>query len=445
MIKEWSTTSMKVTIGKKRVDNIIAPYLVVVYALIMSGSVFQYAYMGTLERINVFLTLILFFVYVLRQGRKTTCINKCITDSFVIAGGIGLLVCMTIWHDFSSFWGYLSKFCVILMPWLICKYVDIQDFLNAYIKVILFLAVASLILYLVPFALNLLPYKAVIETSNWSFDYYLVYAAFHNAIYKIHQRNIGIFWEPGMYQGYLIFAMIYVAAAKKRTIKAFLFQVIMSATILTTQSSTGYILLLPALLICALSCIPPERKIMRTLTTMLVIVITIFAFLNPKPIYSLLDALSPGLMDKLLAGNDGGSMGTRVYGMLTDANLALRHPFGIGAAQLEQYRSNMMWAFGFLTDGANINTTFSMLLYYGWIPGVLYHIMIAKGCFRFFGKNLIGLVALIIMLIIINTEPHYMTLFFTVIFMGIESGRNYEVPNQEMCNNLIDGATYHYA
>lgn len=408
---------MIVRIGKKRVDNILTAYLAVIYTLIMSGSVFQYAYMGTLGTVNIFVTAFLFCAYILRHGTGITRLKKNIADIFVILSGVGLLACMAVWLDFSAFLGYVSKFCVVLMPWLICKYIKMEDFMETYIKVIFFIAVVSLVLFLFPAVLSLFPIKTVIETSQWSFDYYLIYAAYHNPIYKTHLRNIGIFWEPGMYQGYLIFAMMYVAAAKKRNIRNLLYQLVMVATLFTAQSSTGFILLLPVLMIYVLTGIPAKRKVLRVLLTMAAIAAAGVLLLEPQIFFSILDAISPSISAKLRAGNTGGSMGTRVYGMLADAYLAIRNPFGIGETQLSAYRSSVMGMLGFLTDGANINTTFTMMLYYGWIPGILYLVMMVKGCFWFFGKNLIGMVALIIMLVIINTEPHYMTLFFTIIFM----------------------------
>lgn len=408
---------MIVRIGKKRVDNILTAYLAVIYTLIMSGSVFQYAYMGTLGTVNIFVTAFLFCAYILRHGTGITRLKKNIADIFVILSGVGLLACMAVWLDFSAFLGYVSKFCVVLMPWLICKYIKMEDFMETYIKVIFFIAVVSLVLFLFPAVLSLFPIKTVIETSQWSFDYYLIYAAYHNPIYKTYLRNIGIFWEPGMYQGYLIFAMMYVAAAKKRNIRNLLYQLVMVATLFTAQSSTGFILLLPVLMIYVLTGIPAKRKVLRVLLTMAAVAAVGVLLLEPQIFFSILDAISPSISAKLRAGNTGGSMGTRVYGMLADAYLAIRNPFGIGETQLSAYRSSVMGMLGFLTDGANINTTFTMMLYYGWIPGILYLVMMVKGCFRFFGKNLIGMVALIIMLVIINTEPHYMTLFFTIIFM----------------------------
>ena len=235
----------------------LTTYLAVIYTLIMSGSVFQYAYMGILEIANVFVAMFCFGIYILRHGAEIFEQNKCFNDIFVILCGAGLLTCMAVWMDSSAFSGYLSRFCVVLMPWLICKYIKMADFMDAY-KAIFFIAITSLVLFCTPALLDLFLFNTEVETSKWNFDYYLIYAAYHDPIYKIHQRNIGVFWEPGMYQGYLILVVLYVATAKKRNIRTLLYQLIMVTTLFTTQSSTGFILLLLVLLVYILTGIPPQ-------------------------------------------------------------------------------------------------------------------------------------------------------------------------------------------
>lgn len=121
---------MIVTIGKKRIENMLTTYLAVIYTLIMSGSVFQYAYMGILEIANVFVAMFCFGIYILRHGAEIFKSNKCFNDIFVILCGAGLLTCMAVWMDSSAFSGYLSRFCVVLMPWLICKYIKMADFMD---------------------------------------------------------------------------------------------------------------------------------------------------------------------------------------------------------------------------------------------------------------------------------------------------------------------------
>lgn len=73
----------------------------------------------------------------------------------------------------------------------------------------------------------------------------------------------------------------------------------------------------------------------------------------------------------------------------------------------------------------------AMMLYYGVLPGLLYLLLQIKACFKMTDNRCISAVILIITLIIINTEPHYMTLLFTTFFMyfarKIENKKAYEI------------------
>lgn len=409
---------MLVKIGEKKVNiKGIVTYIAVFYILILSGSVIHYSNMGTIGNINAVLTIIMLFVYCLYDKSVIGKIRKNIVDVFVVCGGIGLLISMTIWGNYSFFIGYFNTYCLILFPWLICKFIKCDEFMNAFIKIIYILAIVSLILYIFPILLTYWPFKIELNTSNWNYDYYIFYATFQNATEDILKRNIGIFWEPGMYQGYLIFAMLYVAVAKKMNTRKIVFQFIMFMTIATIQSSTGYILLLPIIFIFIISNVPSNWKRLRLITAMIVLLLILVLTIDPKILYSVFEKFAPDLVTKMQLENDGGSMATRFYSLLIDAYLAIRNPFGIGILQVDIYRKNIANLLGFIVDGSNINTTFTMMLYYGMIPGIMYLYMMIKGCFNYFKDKIIIILAIAIFLVIINTEPHYMTMFFTTIFM----------------------------
>ena len=200
-------------------------------------------------------------------------------------------------------------------------------------------------------------------------------------------------------------------------LKTIIYQFVMCATILTTQSSTGYVLLLMMALFIPVKVILPKRKYSRILKTFMIVTLAMILAFNPQLIFKLVDSFVPGATAKFAVDNSSTSMGTRYYGTLIDAYLVLRNPFGIGETQIEAFRNSIANQFNYIVGDANINTTFSMMLYYGFIPGILYFIMIVKGCFQFFGKNIMAFLGLLIFLVIINTEPHYLTLFFTIVFM----------------------------
>ena len=74
---------------------------------------------------------------------------------------------------------------------------------------------------------------------------------------------------------------------------------------------------------------------------------------------------------------------------------------------------------GYVVDGSNINTTFTMMLYYGVLPGLLYLLLQIKACFKMTDNRCISAVILIITLII--------TTFFMYFARKIENKKAYEI------------------
>lgn len=47
---------------------------------------------------------------------------------------------------------------------------------------------------------------------------------------------------------------------------------------------------------------------------------------------------------------------------LIDVNLVVRHPFGIDILEIDSMRVQTVGGLGYVVDGSNINTTFTMML-----------------------------------------------------------------------------------
>ena len=93
---------MKIKIGDKNVDHVkILYYIVVFYVLLLSGSVIQYSAMSELGNINSVLTIIIGITNLIRHRNKIGKIKKNISDLFIMCGGLGLLIIIIIWNNFS--------------------------------------------------------------------------------------------------------------------------------------------------------------------------------------------------------------------------------------------------------------------------------------------------------------------------------------------------------
>ena len=312
----------------------------------------------------------------------------------------------------------MASYCLILLPWMITKSIDLDKFKQVYLNIMLFICCIAIVCFVFPNMTSIFPHSFLKTSSNsWDYDFYFVYAKYANAYNSVLQRNIGFFWEPGMFQGFVITAMILKAIDNhKITIKSVAYQLVMIICIFTIQSTTGYILLLPVALIYILKILNRYSRKLRVVVTVIILFTVIAVFLNENILQGIVNAVSPDIATKLdVSTSISGS--TRWYGILGDAILVFKHPLGIGINHMVDEKNSIINVLTSISSGASTNTTLNMMLKYGVISGVMYLIICIRACFRMTNDNLCNTSIFIVMMIIINTEPHYLTLFFTTLFM----------------------------
>lgn len=126
---------------------------------------------------------------------------------------------------------------------IIVNYIDKQIFIKNYINVMVIISGVSLLYYYIslnhPSLISKLSTKVMVGTKKiivspfytWGFDSF------------IYPRNAGPFWEPGAFQGFVLIAIIMLLFYKDNMQRVKPKIIILSATLITTQSTAGYILL----------------------------------------------------------------------------------------------------------------------------------------------------------------------------------------------------------
>lgn len=120
------------------------------------------------------------------------------------------------------------------------SYFEIHEFIKKYVNVMCFISVFSLGLfalwYILPNVVMLLP---PIYNVHGAKAYDAIFSSIAAA--DTFKRNHGIFWEPGAFQTYVNLALLFhLFLPTKKSVRLI---VIFSITILTTCSTTGYIVL----------------------------------------------------------------------------------------------------------------------------------------------------------------------------------------------------------
>jgi hypothetical protein len=140
--------------------------------------------------------------------------------------------------------GFMIKLCIALLAVKL-----IPEFSRKYVSVMYALACLSLVFYIpVQFGIDLAGILSPMKISLPNAD--VIHIGIHNFhIPDQRSRNCGMFWEPGAFAGYLVLALFFLI--RDGQYKAVISRqgLLIIATLLTTQSTTGYLAFLVLLVL----------------------------------------------------------------------------------------------------------------------------------------------------------------------------------------------------
>ncbi len=182
----------------------------------------------------------------------------------------------------------------------------VPDFGRRIVWLMFFLSIISLLFYIptifgVDMAALFRPISIPFEQNNIQPS---VHIGIHNYRMELGglNRNSGMFWEPGAFAGYIIFSMLFLFNAKDRLSSIML--IVMSITILTTQSTTGYI----ALFIYVTGFLWNRARSFSSISKRVVrIVITLFMIFGALLAYSNLPFLQAKIVHQITNAEELGS------------------------------------------------------------------------------------------------------------------------------------------
>mgnify|MGYP000186413414 CR=1 FL=1 len=390
---------MKLLLNKKNLYSLII-FINTGWLIICSGS--QYFRNFNSLPTHVFLIFISIMTFLIYKKISKKNIAVCIC-----------ILCILLFHALVTYRDKIDNnmfifVITIFVLFIFCSNINIADYKKMYIYFMIAEVLLSLVCFLVCWfgKMNTLPgYDEVIV--RYSGGYNIIYLTPYYTIGWLSTggffyRNAGIFWEPGAHAIYIDLALLFLLDAtdlKKSTTHRKLEIVILILGILTTLSTTGYIVLTLSFLYYATKS--KKRKDVKR--NILVIIVT-FMFL-------IITALYGDVFDKIIYRQ--GSFGTRYTDTVEGAKLVLSNwLFGKGM-------------FNNISDALkkvginNISNGFIELMIRLGIPLTMtYALMFHKGIKRMFGAKELGIFILdIIFLIYLNSEsistfPVIMIFFF---------------------------------
>ena len=226
-----------------------------------------------------------------------------------------------------------------------------------------------------------------------------------------------------MFQGFLVFGLLLIILKRKKEVRDWIDVTLYVIAIITTESTTGYFLLVLLLMLFILISISPQgvqieqkktRKILQRVIIAFSILFAVIVLLNEDILYEMLTFFPEDVVGKLIDPTNI-STNSRIYGMLYDVMLSMKYPFGVGRNSMKELWGVMMSQYGVEVIGRT-SAWSTAFVYSGIFGGIMYISLWVSACIRFQRRDGIRILyTILIMAIILNTEPHYATLFFNTI------------------------------
>lgn len=409
---------MQNVLRKKRTNPNLMSYIVVLLTVLASKTV----YFGTVHwRYTTYTLLVTLVLIGIKKNLKSGSLGlsrKQLTVWLILCEWLLLVSLFYIFEDPRHYIGALVQLAVVLLiGCLIVINLNKTDYIKCYVQILFVICSISLFYFFLTlkdqtFALQFASTydngeSRFIALPWYTFGWNVNVNNFSSYSY-IFGRNAGPFWEPGAFQGFILIAICMLLRFKNYFKHKGLLMVIFLVTMLTTQSTAGYIALLITFLGFGkdyVECLYGKFNFKRTksikfllytLTVLFCIIITYII-------------VSSGNISNKFNQNNGSyiSRNEDVWGTL---KLLLTNPFiGVGMGETGQTLR------GSITNTNTTTTLLTLAMYFG-IPFMGYYLYrFIRGCNSLLSPDRKNKVVLaILFVIILMSETLYLLPVYAV-------------------------------
>lgn len=294
---------------------------------------------------------------------------------------------------------------VITFSYLFCLTVPFEKFSKYYIQVLKAFSIISIIGYII---LNLTSLKIslpVFSNAN-GVEYYNGFIFFAIKSFQVYgnsgiNRNIGPFWEPGLFATFILLGIILELWKKEKT--SIFTILIFIIALLTTKSTFGYLMFIPIGLEIISKTLGEKLALLSTLLSLVVIA---FLSYNLDAIISWLVTMNSEIFSKLI--EESNSVNERLEAPLTNIKIFFdNYLYGAGLGNTEEL-------FDSITNVPQTSTSTFFLATFGFL-GLSYTLLLIYGILSFKEVRLFSrFIFLTVVFVQINKEPH---IYFTTTFI----------------------------
>ena len=315
---------------------------------------------------------------------------------------MSLLILLTGISNEDIRFGYIFKIGLFTYALAVIEYVSLEKFAMYFDNIIYFFSVVSLIGYIVvgvfPEILNFaIPLKNNAGVEYYNFIFFVVEKG------QSYLRNYSVFREPGVFQAYIIIALIFQMSfssifQKKRMI-------VYIITIITTFSTTGYIALVFVMILFIIKK-PSLINNKRLLISVIISTIGVaFFLLVMLPNSSLL--LSPVYAKFSKSNSSYVSFLARKASIVVNIHLWAENPIcGVGLTDVDKLFPIISQQLLGSSVSSNTNTFLAQFASHGFVYGIIWAIGFFKGACSL-GKTINEKLLLITIVIVLSVGQNF--------------------------------------
>ena len=316
---------------------------------------------------------------------------------------------------------WVKYYTAILLAYGLSLCYDKEILVKKYVKIMLFFATVSIILYVmfnyIKLPSSFLP--VITKQTDSRVRYYSLFI--YNIWIGESTRNCGPFWEPSIFAAYLVIALQFRCFFIKKDDHLKRDFIIIVFAILTTMSTGGYILLM----ITCLMIFWKNRKNNNVIIGVISL-ITIMLFILFLPmIENWLLSLNYEMFSKIFMFNERGTTLTRKVSFLTNIKIWSDNLlFGVGLNQIDFYYATVKELIGKSGLNAAQTSTSGVFLASMGICGIYYNYLWVKVTVKENRLNLMQKILFgICVFFIINETPHtYFVITYFIMFTLLKKG-----------------------
>lgn len=308
----------------------IVQYILIYLIITMQGSVIFLQYSNEILIAGLVVSIILMLLYKIYFSR-------CAVLNFIVLSILLLGICFK--TSFSLSINSILNILIRLMLVYVCVNLDKNEFLNRFLNVVFLLSLISIICFFIfktPLESSIIRFMRINYVHTWTGD--VSYGGYLYNYIPNYDRNVGIYREPGMYQ-ILLNVALYILFFKVNNFsinKRLLYSVVIITTIISAQSTTGYISLISLIVFFLFSKDGFYKK--KMLSIVFIAALALSIVIIPKSN----NFINQNFFEKIKFNTKSmsfknGSSNSRLVMMKIDLSILSEKEFGTGFEEYQNY------------------------------------------------------------------------------------------------------------